>query len=173
MYIKNHKQKLSFDIQRWQKPKVMIIIQTCPTWITEGMTTSSSMQFITRIGFEAYPASQLFKIRNKLEEIQINRQHRELNSRQSPIALSFLWLYLQETALINIWKLTSLASGNSTTGFSNNPTALRTFSSSANHSSWTLLTLLQIEQKYKFFETLLDQNVNLQKPHWLDHDQET
>ena len=47
--------------------------------------------------------------------------------------------------------LTSLPSGNGTTGSSNKPTALRTFSSSANHSSCTLLTLLQIHRKYKYF----------------------
>ena len=57
---------------------------------------------------------------------------------------------------------TSLAFGYSTTGFSNKPTDLLTFSSSANHSSCTLLTLLHIQRKYKFYRTSRHHNAHNQ-----------
>lgn len=123
-----------------------ILNQTCPTCITEWMTTNSSMNHSTRIGFKTNSTCQLPKNQQKSKTpyTYIFEEHQNTNhkSTRPPFKQNKDNFNSYPTCRI----LTSLAFGYSTTGLSRKPTAFRTFSSSANHSSCTLLTLLSIKK---------------------------
>ena len=99
--------------------------QTFPARIAKRVTTSSSVQFIRKVSLKTNTTGKL----PKLEKQSLIISDKFYNTRNK----------------LKKKRHTSASASDTkwTRGLSNKPTACRTFSSSANHSSWTLLTHLK------------------------------